>query len=236
MKAAATKMKDCPTCDGSGNVDGNPCPTCDGEGEIKAAEAKPCGCGLRAAEGADMDKNARIAALIASPHNTVKDRKTLEALTDETLKALEVHVEKAVTAETEMKALHAKVTETETALRTAQAAQIPAEELVSLRTLAAEQKQQNDAEKADLVKALSATKVLTEAQLVAKTLTELRELASFAKIDAPVQEQGQVSYVGRGLPIRRVASETTTRTLESFTPPDPYKLKDLQAAHAAATK
>jgi len=34
--AAAMKMMDCPTCDGSGNKDGNPCPTCDGKGEMKA--------------------------------------------------------------------------------------------------------------------------------------------------------------------------------------------------------
>lgn len=37
--AAAKKGKyeDCPTCKGSGNVNGNPCEMCDGEGEIRAA-------------------------------------------------------------------------------------------------------------------------------------------------------------------------------------------------------
>ena len=34
---ALAKTTDCPTCNGSGNVDGNPCEVCDGEGELKAA-------------------------------------------------------------------------------------------------------------------------------------------------------------------------------------------------------
>lgn len=43
MREAAKGMMDCPTCEGSGSVDGNPCETCDGEGEVpmKNAAALP---------------------------------------------------------------------------------------------------------------------------------------------------------------------------------------------------
>lgn len=37
--AAAKKMMDCPTCEGSGSKDGNPCPTCDGSGEVPVMKA-----------------------------------------------------------------------------------------------------------------------------------------------------------------------------------------------------
>lgn len=40
------KKKDCPSCNGSGSLKGNPCETCDGTGKMRAAsiQAKPDGC------------------------------------------------------------------------------------------------------------------------------------------------------------------------------------------------
>ena len=43
LRGKKERYDDCPTCDGSGNKDGNPCPTCDGKGEVRHAEHE-CQC------------------------------------------------------------------------------------------------------------------------------------------------------------------------------------------------
>lgn len=40
IRGARAGYKDCPSCEGSGNVGGNPCETCDGAGELKVAGAQ----------------------------------------------------------------------------------------------------------------------------------------------------------------------------------------------------
>ena len=123
----------------------------------------------------------------------------------------------------DLKAAQDKVTETETALKAAQAAQIPAEELVSLRALAAEKAKENELAKADLVAKLkSASSALTEEQLRAKSLDELKVLASFAKVETP-------NYSGRAVPRAQAEGEP------SYAPPDPYAagITALQGAKAS---
>lgn len=267
MKAAASK--DCPTCDGTGQVkaDGkqSDCATCDGTGVLKAAEvaahdaetlraagAHPCRCET---EGGMMTKAERIAALLKHEHNPIKDQKALEANTDEGLRMLEVHCENATklkaaadalraaaeckackgegkafgkeckdcggTGELKAAEMQAKLAETEAALKAAQAAQIPAEELTQLRALAAAKAGADAAEKAALVEKLVPLKTLTKEQLEAKTLDDLKTLAAFAKIPAPVD------YSIKGIPTPRAAEDAT-----SYAAPDPYNLKALQGGKA----
>lgn len=236
LRAAGAKYEDCEACGGSGEKDGNPCEACEGNGEIEvkkqqrsACESstgaeKPCKCGGHSAQGEEEMKNKteRIAALMASEHNLVKDQKALEAITDEKVfTALEAHVEAQVKLKAAADATAAekkRADDAEIALKAAQAAQIPAEELTELRALAAERKAKDDAEKVELVGKLKAAGAFTEEELTAKSVSELRKLATLAKVETP-------DFSGRGLP--RAASGNKT---EDFTPPNPYEagIKALQ--------
>lgn len=91
-----------------------------------------------------------------------------------------------------------------------------------IKVLVERQKQQDADEKAALVTVLSASKIRTAEQLSTKTIDELKELAAFAKIDAPKND-----FSGRGIPVQRSAST------EDFTPPDPYEkgIKALQSVN-----
>lgn len=223
---AATK--DCPTCHGTGQIkDGDSqqdCTSCDGTGVLKTAELKAA-CGCETTEAEMKTKVERIAALLANEHNPVKDLS--DKTSDEVLTVLEAQaVTNATTAATHATALKAAQdaqAATEAALKAAQASQIPAEELTSLRALAAERDARNTAEKADLVtKLVAASKVLSKEQLEAKSLDDLSTLASFAN----VQATEPVDFSGRGTP--RVAAQATIGG--DFTPPDPWEagIKTLQ--------
>lgn len=223
LRSAKAGYEDCAACKGSGNVGGNPCESCDGAGELKAA----CRCEHNTEE--EMNKTERIAALAKNEHNPTKSLKALEALTDDELKALEAHCAKAAElkaasdkAAADLKAAEEARVKLEGELKAAQAAQIPAEELANLRTLAEEKKTQDAAEKASIVGKLKAAQsAFTEEELNAKALPELRKLASMANVVVP-------DFSGKGIPIPRSAGDKTT----DFAPPDPWGegLKALKAS------
>lgn len=226
------------------------CPTCDGSGKLKTAEAKEKTLEFKAAcsctEGSMKTKAERITALMSNEHNPLKDLKALEANTEEGLRLLEEHCEKAATlkaaadklatdqkaseekaaadlkaAEEKAKTVEERLTSAETALKTAQAAQIPAEELATMRALAEAKKAEDAKTKTTLVAQLktAAAGVYTEAELNAMDILSLTKIAALAKVDAP-------DYSGRAMPMAtRVAAET-------YAPPDPYAagIKALQGA------
>lgn len=223
MKAMATKMKDCPTCEGTGQtkVDGKQqdCPTCSGDGQVRAAESfRAAGCGCQ--EGT-VEKKERIAALVANAHNPVKD--ITEKTSDEVLTVLEAAAESNKKHADELKAAQAKQTETEEKLKAAQAAQISPEELAHFRSLAAERTASDAAAKATLVERLVPLKTLSKEELEKKSLDELKTLAAFAKV-----ETQPVDYSIKGFPVPRSAEG-----VDQYAAPDSYGLKALQTKAAA---
>lgn len=160
-----------------------------------------------------MTKADRIAALLKHEHNAVKD--LTEKTSDDVLTVLEAQAEtnkkNAEAHAAQLKAAQDKADAAEVALKAAQAAQIPAEELTSLRALAEDKKQQDATAKAALVEQLIPLKTLTKEQLEAKSLDDLKTLAAFAKMPA-------VDYSIKGVPAARAAEGA-----RDFTPPDPYK-------------
>jgi hypothetical protein len=224
LKALA--MKDCDRCGGTGQVkkDGKQedCPACGGEGTYKAAATTESG--TSAAEEGQMTKEAKAAAIKALTEChcsgfTAADIKTLEAFDDAAIERLTAASAARQKVDEDLKALQIKQAETEASLRVAQAAQIPAEELTGLRALAAERQAKDAAEKAALVTKLAALKTLTKEQLEARTLDDLRTLASFAKVDV-------ADYSVRGIPVQRAAAQN-----DEYAPPNPYEagIKALQA-------
>lgn len=243
VRFMAAKVKECVACEGTGQIKTGDkqadCEACNGTGELKAAEQKPCSCGGRTAEGdADMTRADRIAALIKHEHNPIKDQKALEANTDEGLRLLEVHCENAATLKAasdklaaEKAASDKKAADAEAALKAASEKQLTEEEFLktapeSIRTLVTDKKVQDEAQKKSLVGQLkAASTVLTEEQLNAKTLDELKILAQFAKIAEPAAD-----YSGRGAAVPRNAGDVV-----DYTPPDSYApgIKALQEASKA---
>lgn len=214
MKNAAKKMMDCPTCDGSGNVGGNPCDACDGSGEVpfKAAE------GIRAAcrcEEADVTKTEHIAALLRNDHNPIKNQKALEAMSDSELTALQAKCEEFQKTAADLKAAQ----EQATALRAAANTQLTEEEFLkrapeTIRTLVADKKAQDAVRKDTLVGQLktAAAGVYTEDELKALSLPELERMAKLTKTEV------NVDYSGRGIAAPRAAAENDVFA----NPPNPY--------------
>lgn len=238
-RALAPKMTDCPTCDGSGEADGNPCETCDGEGEIPIKTAEEgCGCGnsadmLRAAAAAEGDSNmtteARAAVIKALTENPASGYDTTDAKWLENVPCARLEIMQAAV----LKAAEDKKTEE---LRTAakcktcndigkafgkpcpDCAQEPktAEEWLQsapeeIRSLVARQKASDAKQKADLVGALkTAQDAYSEADLTAMPVNELTKLAKAVKVDAP-------DFSGRGLP-------RTAETDVFSNPPNGYAL------------
>ena len=174
-----------------------------------------------------MTKAERIAALLKHEHNTVKDLKTLETVSEDFLTILETQAtangEQSAKHAAELKTAQDKQAETDAKLKAAEAAQIPAEELVTLRALGAAKQAADTAEKVSLVtKLVAASKALTKEQLETKTLDDLKTLAAFAKIET-------VDYSIKGIPTPRAAQTPLTE----YAPPDPYaaELKALKAVN-----
>lgn len=228
MKLLA-KGKDCPKCEGTGQVkDGEKqmdCPACEGEG-ITAAEATHqlrAACGRCETEGG-MTKAERIAALLKNEHNPAKDVKALEGMSDDVLAIIEVQAANNAKYAMDLKLATDAEAKAKADLKAA-SEHVPTEEEylkrapASIQTLVAEKKAADAAEKTALVTQLTAaSKVLTKEQLEAKPLDDLRTLAAFAKVD--------VDYSGRGVAVPRSAADAV-----DYTPPDPWaeSLKALQA-------
>jgi hypothetical protein len=222
-------MQDCPTCNGTGQVlkDGkqSDCPTCDGEGQLKAAAATlDTSNGGQPVKEISMLKKDAIATLTACPCSgfTTADAPFLETLSEA---RLDEHVATGIArkkVEDDLKVATAKVAELEPELKAAKVAQIPAEELMQLRTLAEERKQQQVAEKVVLVEKLVPLKALTKEQLEAKSLDDLKTLAAFAKVEV-------TDYSVRGIPVSRSAESDVYAN-----PPNPFSeeaLAKFRAAH-----
>lgn len=187
-----------------------------------------CGCGgtkpaASAAQGEIMNKQERIAALVANPHNAVKDAKILEALTDDGLKALEdaagtlkVAADKAAADKIALDKATADLKVAQDAL----AAPITEERLpADMRALLAAKKAEDEAKKTELVGKLKvAQTAFTEAELNDKGIGELVKLATALKVDAPKPD-----FSGRGVPRAAAAGE-------DFKAPDPWAKKTPAAA------
>ena len=219
----AAAQKDCDRCDGTGQlkIDGkqSDCIACDGEGYKAAASAVTTESGT-AAEGGSM-KSEKIATLTACPCSgfTNADVKALESFDEARLDGLIAVGAARKKVDDDLKAATDKTAATEAALKTAQAAQIPAEELTELRTLADDKKAADATEHAGIVAQLKAAQTaFTEDELKAKALSELRKLATMARIE-PVKD-----YSGRGVAVPRTAAA------QDFTPPNAYDagIKTLQ--------
>jgi len=221
-----------------------PCDQCDGTGQVKnekkQGDCPSCGgSGYRTAEAVNqedqMKKEAAIKALTSCPCSgfVAADAKELEAFSEERLTAMaEASAARAAEkkqGETDLKAAQDKLTTATTEVATLKAAaeKQPTEEEAyaklpaSLKTLVDKQKATEAAEKDALVTSLkTASNALTEDQLKAKTIDELKVLASFAKVEVP-------DYSGKPIPGMRAASD-----VKQFTPPDPYDagIKALRAA------
>lgn len=207
---------------------------------IKAASAGDCGCHATSktpASAAAGDqtmpeiKKARVQALIDSKRNpyTAAQSAALEALDETALKAIEdIDASLPEPKVEETKAEPKVETKVEPAAAKAKTAEeVEAEYLAtapaSIRTMVAEKKAADAAEKAALVTGLKAAQTqFSEAQLNAKPNDELRAMA--AMLEA-ASGQAVVSYEGRALP--RPAGEPTNE------PPDGYAIAI--AARQAAT-
>lgn len=216
-KIRGAASKDCSVCGGTGQVQNEKqkqedCPSCEGSGKITTAEA---------VQEVQMKKVDAIKALTACPCSgfTVADAKELEGFTEE---RLTIMAEASAKRAADLKAAQDSVV----TLKAAAEKQPTEEEYLakapaSIRTLVEDKKKADAAEKATIVAALkTASSVLSEEQLNAKTLDELKILAQFAKIETPV-----VDYSGRGIPVQRAAA-----SFDDYTPPDPYEagIKALQ--------
>lgn len=176
----------------------------------------------------------RMKNLAANKHSAVKNEAALALLSECELKALEAQVATAEAAEiaAAVKAAEDVATKKaadEEAAKLATAATKPltrAEILAadpSIAAIVAEHEARVAKEKTDLVTSLkAASSALTEAQLNAKPIEQLRELAAFAKVET------KVDYSGMGAPAPRAASG------EDYTPPNPYE-KGLKALRASET-
>lgn len=213
------------------------------EQAIAAAGEHSCGCGGRAAnnhpEGeADMTKDERVQALSKNELSPIRTAAALTAMSEDELKALEAQVAKAVEDKR-------KADEKAAADRAAAAAdagkpkQKTEEEYLSdapesIRTLVAESKARDAAERTELVGTLKAAqKVYSEAELNEKPLPELRKLA---KAIAEVSPQ-QVDFGGR---VPRIDGQNSGEKVPYImqAPPDPYRIarEKKQAAAAGAQK
>lgn len=204
---------------------------------LAASPKTACACGAKAAKESEMFTE-RIAKLLANKHNIVKNEAALKLLGDGELKEVE---DAAAAAEAKVAAAEKMVvnekaaadakakTDKEAADKLAAAGAKPSmtrdEMLAAMPDVKAmlDERAAHDAiEHAALVTTLkAASSVLTEEQLKAKSLEELRTLAAFAKVEAPVD------FSGRGAP--RMPEKT-----EDFAPPQAYE-KDIKALRERQT-
>lgn len=204
--------------------------------EQRAMEsAAPCGC--KQNKETDMEKKERIAALMAHPHSPLKIQKALEALDDDSLKAIEdaadVAKKAAEKAEADAKESAGKLAELGEEVKTLRAAAANPKTLTEaefmgaapaeFKTIIEQHRAAEAAEKAELIGKLKTLEAFTEEQLKAKSNDELRSLAKLAKVE--VQARPEVDFGGRNFP-------RAAEGIESAAAPNPYDgpLKALQSA------
>lgn len=204
----------------------------EGQSTLKAACGRggncTCGCSTHkpatsVVEGEEnMERTARIAALVANPHSTVKNIKMLEAASDDDLTALEAAAtaakttaESLVTATSQIATLQAQVTTLSAQPTEEEAlARLPK----TLRDQIAETQAQRAAEHAGLVDSLkTAQSAWSEDELKAMDIKQLRKLAVVSKATV-TQAQPEINF--GGLPVPRAAA--AMGDISAFAPPDPY--------------
>jgi IMP dehydrogenase/GMP reductase len=148
-----------------------------------------------------MNKEQRIAALMANKHNPVKDQASLTAMTDAGLTALETHCTTAAEAETRAAAEKATVNEQIAALQANSTRSIADDDprlSDSTRQMIAGYKASQAARKSELVgKLKTAQTVYTEAELNEMQLDQLERITRLAKIEVA---STNVDYSGVGFP------------------------------------
>lgn len=152
-----------------------------------AAQRGGCGCGgnhsaQQGAGGATMAANAeRITALITNPRSPFEeaDRAYLDTLSVERITALEAKAAEPTAEETAAAAAAAAATDADTVT-------VSADELASLRAMAADRERTRTAQKRTLVSKLkTAQTTYNEARLNAMQLEQLQEVAALLQLDAP---------------------------------------------------
>jgi hypothetical protein len=175
-----------------------------------------------------MNREERIKALLANEYNPLKDQKALEAASDDTLKALEVHCEADAKELSEEEFLEIAPESVRTAVAAGRAAAAkektpPTEEEFlasapeSIKTLVAEKKAADAALKTSLIKTLKEVQSeYTEAELQSMGVKMLGRLARVANVEEPEE----VDFSGQGM-----ARHASTGAEDVYAnPPDSYAL------------
>lgn len=183
---------------------------------VTAASARPCGCGGSSVVAAasvkgenEMNREQRIAALMANEHNPFKDEAGLKATSDDGLTALEANATAVAAAKTEA-ATRAAAAAPPVVQQTEE--QFLATAPQSVRDLVGRAKAQEATQKASLITGLKlATEgIYTEAELQAMTVDQLTRAAKLAKLDVEPVDFGVLAPRAAG------AADTFNN------PPDPY--------------
>ena len=178
----------------------------------RAAAEHGCGCG--AAKGDSMTRAERIKALLAHPHNTVKEPKVLEAASDGLLETFEKQAND-LKAAADKKAADEKAAADKAAADKAaadEAAKQPQTEEewlktapASIRDMVSRQKTADQKKKDELVAGLkTAQSVYSEDKLKTMSIEELENLDKLVKSTA-----APVDYSGRGAGVPRDAKQNT---------------------------
>lgn len=176
----------------------------------------------------DADRKAAIKLITATKGtgycaDNADDMAELNAMSDKNLINLRTLAEGKSKAEGDLKTAQEAKVEAEAKLKAAEEKKPEAKPLTrdeifaadpSLKTIVTEHDARVAAEKKALIeKLIAASKVQTKEQLEAKSVEELRTLASYAKVEVPPAD-----FSGRGIPMPRAAAEDNSK----FAPPNPW--------------
>jgi hypothetical protein len=189
-----------------------------------AARRDACSCGghrtnrAEGAEGATMPTKAeRVTALISNPRSPFEegDRAYLDTLSEDRLTACETHAVAQTTEPTAEERAEADRVAAAAAAAAAGTVQVPAEELATLRSMAAQHTAQRNAKKNVLVNQLKGAQTqYSEARLKTMELEQLQDIAGLLQLTA---QDANVDYVA----LDRAATTETTQVTE---PPRPWSL------------
>lgn len=237
------KTMDCPTCDGTGMVNGKDCKNCDGEGWVKRTAEEP----TPGKQPTDLDAEAAAATVTIESDGTVKPPKALETSCGckqgekmtkeqktEVIKGLVENKHSGFTTGDEAMlaaasderlegfrvAAEARKTEADQ-LRAATAKTMTSEEFMAaappeLKALITKTMNADTQRKADIVSVLKTCQTeYNETELSNMKLEELERLVRVAKADVP-----DADYSARGL--SRFGAKDGKDVFAN--PPDPYKI------------